>query len=117
MRTQTLASDRFKFFQHERLDSISLSIARDGAGERVRGKSFDGAGDLGDFTLAAGREALHFFHTQFAGGERAGLVHRHHLSLREIFHRCAPAKQNAAPRSTRNGREHGGRNRKHERTR
>ena len=65
----------------------------------------------------AGREALHGFHAQFAGGERAGLVERDGVDGRQFLDRRAAAEQNAVAGAPGDRRQHGGRNREHQRAR
>ncbi len=71
---QALAGDGFKMRKLQRHQALLLAVARDGAGERMRGQFFQRIGQLRDFVFAAGRKTFDFFHAQFAGGERAGLV-------------------------------------------
>ena len=74
-------------------------------------------GQLRHLALATGRKAFHVLDAQIAGGECAGLVHRHHLHLGELLHRGPAAKEHAAPRAPRDRREDRRRNRKHQRAR
>ena len=74
-------------------------------------------GQLRHLALTAGGKTFHVLHAQIAGGECAGLVHRHHLHLGELLHRRPAAKEHAAPRAPRDRREDRRRDRKHQRAR
>ena len=114
-RLQARAGNGFQIGNLDQRDALLLAVARDGAGQRMRGEAFERIGQLRHLALAPRRKTLHALHLKLARGQRAGLVHRHHVHLREIFHRRAAAKENAAPRAARDGRQHRRGNRQHQR--
>ncbi len=117
LRLQTLAGDGFKMRKFDGRQILLFSVPRDGAGQRMRGQFFQRVGELRDFVFASRRKALHIFHAQFAGGERAGFVEADDVDLGQFFHRRAAAKENSMPRAKRNRRQHRLRNGKHQRAR
>ena len=106
-----------KLCELQRLQALLLAVAGDGAGQRMGRKPFEREGQLRHFRFPARRKALDRFHAQFAGGQRAGLVERHDVDLRQFFHRRAAAEQNAMPRAPGDGRQHRGGNGEHQRAR
>ena len=99
------------------VELLLFAVTRNGARERMRGKFFQRIGELRNFFFAAGRKTFDFFHSQFAGRQRAGFVERDGVHRRQFFHRRAAAKKNPVPRAPGNRRQHRGGNGKHQRAR
>src|SRR5207249_6768654 len=95
---QTETRNRFEAIENDRLQPLLFSIARNGAGERMRRKTFHRIGDLCDFAFSPWRNAFDVVHLQFARGQCAGFIERDDLHIREFFYRDAPAEEDAAAR-------------------
>ena len=114
---QALAGDGFEVGQFERLQALLFAVARDGARQRMGRKAFEREGKLRHFRLAPGRKALDGFDAQFARGERAGLVERNGIDVGQFLDRRAAAEEDAVAGAPGDRRQHGGRNREHQRAR
>src|SRR6266571_3333697 len=105
-RFESKAGHRFKLLQIERGQLLLFAIARDRAGQRMGGQSFERIHQLGHVALPARRKAFNPLDSQFASGQRAGFVHRDDSDLGEFFNGRAAAKENAALRGPGNRRQH-----------
>ena len=74
---------------------VLFAVVGDGPGERVGGEPFDRVGQLRNLVLAPGRKTFDALDLQFAGRERAGLVHGNDRNLAEIFDGGATAEKDA----------------------
>ncbi len=114
---QALAGDGLEVGEFQRLQALLFAVAGDGARQRMGRKAFEGEGKLRHFRLAARREALDGLDAQFARGERAGLVEGNGVDGGQFLDGGAAAEENAVAGAPGNRRQHGGRDREHQRAR
>ena len=106
---QSLAGDGREFLDRQFAHAAPLSILCDRTGDRVLGVLLQRIRKLDDILLAARGKTLEADHSQFASGQRSGLVEGHEVDLRQFLDCRASAEQDAIPGAPGDGGKNRGR--------